>query len=157
MTDIEEMGPIDWVLLEFRGPLTGEAAPPLLDLVDRGLIRILDILFIRKEADGTVEVLNISDLPDDQAVHISVFEGASSGLLGQDDVDAAGEVLEPDTTAVMLVTIARCVHVGRFQTVTAWPTPIRRLAMAAPKRPVPIIPMFIGEFPFMRCAVPAGC
>jgi hypothetical protein len=103
MTDIDEMGPIDWILLEFRGPLTGEAAPPLLDLVDRGLIRILDILFLRKEADGTVEALNISELPDEQAVHISVFEGASSGLLGQDDVDAAGEVLEPDTTAVMLV------------------------------------------------------
>jgi hypothetical protein len=103
MTDIDEMGPIDWILLEFRGPLTGEAAPPLLDLVDRGLIRILDILFLRKEADGTVEALNISELPDEQAVHISVFEGASSGLLGQEDVDAAGEVLEPDTTAVMLV------------------------------------------------------
>ena len=103
MTDLDEMGPIDWVLLEFSGPLTGEAAPPLLDLVDRGLIRILDILFIRKQADGTVEALNISDLPDDQAVHISVFEGASSGLLGQDDVDSAGEVLEPDTTAIMLV------------------------------------------------------
>lgn len=103
MTDIDEMGPIDWVLLEFHGPLTGEAAPPLLDLVDRGLIRLLDILFIRKEPDGTVEVLNISDLPDEQAVHVAVFEGASSGLLGQDDVDAAAEVLEPDTTAVMLV------------------------------------------------------
>jgi len=103
MSDIDEMGPIDWVLLEFKGPLTGEAAPPLLDLVDRGLIRILDILFIRKGADGSIEALNISDFPADEAAHITVFEGAATGLLGEDDVDAAGAVLEPGTTAIMLV------------------------------------------------------
>lgn len=103
MTDIDEMGPIDWVLLEFNGPLTGEAAPPLLDLVDRGLIRILDILFIRKTANGEIAVVNIEDMPEDEAVHVTVFEGAATGLLGEDDVAAAGAVLENDTTAIMLV------------------------------------------------------
>ena len=103
MSEIEEMGPIDWVLVEFNGPLTGEAIPPLLDVIDRGLIRLLDIMFMVKDDDGNVTVVDISDLPGDEAVHVTVFEGASTGLLGEDDVDAAGAVLEPGTRAVMLV------------------------------------------------------
>ncbi len=103
MTDIEDMGPIDWVLIEFSGPLTGKAAPPLLDLVDRGLIRVLDIMFIAKHDDGSVEAIEIENMPGDEAVHVSVFEGAGTGLLGEDDLDAAGGVLEPGTRAIMLV------------------------------------------------------
>jgi len=103
MSDVEEMGPIDWMLIEFSGPLTGEAAPPLIDLVERGLIRVLDIAIIRKNADGSIDALNIENLPGDEAVHVTYFEGASTGLLGQDDVDAAGAVLEPDSRAIMLV------------------------------------------------------
>ncbi len=102
MTDIEEMGPIDWVLIEFDKPLTGEAAPPLLDLVERGLIRILDIMFIRKAADGTVAAVEISDFGD-EGVHMEAFVGASSGLLGDEDIDAAGDALESDTRAIMVV------------------------------------------------------
>ncbi len=103
MTDIEEMGPIDWLLIEFDKPLTGEAAPPLVDLVDRGLIRILDIMFIRKTADGAVAVVDISQVPGDEFVHIEALAGAATGLLGEDDLNAAGEALESDTRAVMLV------------------------------------------------------
>ena len=104
MTDtIEEMGPIDWLLIEFNEPLTGKAAPPLLDLVDRGLIRILDVMFIRKLSDGTVQAVEISDLPGDEAAHVEVFEGASSGILGEEDLTAAGEALEVDTRAILLV------------------------------------------------------
>lgn len=103
MSDIEEMGPIDWVLIEFNGPLTGEAIPPLLDVIDRGLIRLLDIMFIVKDDDGNVAAVDISELPGDESVHVTVFEGASTGLLGQDDIDAAGGVLEPGTRAVMMV------------------------------------------------------
>lgn len=103
MSDIRDMGPIDWVLIEFPDPLTGRAAPPLLDLVDRGLIRILDIAFIRKLSDGSVQAIEISDLPGDEAVHVAVFDGASTGILGDEDVAAAGEALEVDTRAMMLV------------------------------------------------------
>ena len=103
MTDIDEMGPIDWLLIEFDKPLTGEAAPPLLDLVDRGLIRVLDVMFIRKTAAGTVAAVDISQLPGDEFVHIEVLAGAETGILGDDDLAAAGEALEPDTRAVMLV------------------------------------------------------
>lgn len=103
MSDIDEMGPIDWILIEFDQPLTGEAAPPLLDLVDRGLIRILDIMFIRKMADGSIAAIDISQLPGDDFVHVEALAGASTGILGEDDLNAAGEALEVDTRAVMLV------------------------------------------------------
>ena len=101
--DIREMGPIDWLLIEFDQPLTGQAAGPLLDLVDRGPIRILDIMFIRKLADGTVQAVEISDLPADEAVHVSAFEGAATGVLGEEDVAEVGQALEVDTRAVLLV------------------------------------------------------
>lgn len=101
--DIREMGPIDWLLIEFDRPLTGGAAAPLLDLVERGLIRILDIMFVRKLSDGSVQAVEISEFPGDEAVHIDVFDGLSTGILGEEDLAAAGEALEVDTRAIMLV------------------------------------------------------
>lgn len=101
--EIDELGPIDWVLIEFDRPFSGEAAPPLLDLVDRGLIRILDLLILRKDADGVVSVVDISQLPQEEVPHVEVFVGAASGLLGESDVAAAGEALENDTRAIFLV------------------------------------------------------
>jgi hypothetical protein len=103
MDEIDEMGPIDWLLIEFDGPFTGEAAGPLLDLVDRGLIRILDVILMRKDEEGNVAVLEISDLPGDEAVHVDIFAAASTGILGEDDVNEAGAVLENDTRAVFLL------------------------------------------------------
>ena len=100
--DAREMGPIDWILIEFSQPLTGTAAGPLLDLVDRGLIRILDIMFIRKLSDGSVQSVEIGELGD-EGVFVEVFDGAASGILGEEDVAAAGEALEVDTRAIMLV------------------------------------------------------
>ena len=97
------MGPVDYIVVEWPGKQpTGEAAPLLLDLVDRGLIRILDLAFIAKGEDGTVGGLEISDLGD-EVEELKVFEGASSGLLADDDVAAAGEALEPGTSAALLV------------------------------------------------------
>ncbi|MFA9564042.1 MAG: DUF6325 family protein [Acidimicrobiales bacterium] len=103
MDEIDEMGPIDWLLIEFDGPFTGEAAGPLLDLVDRGLIRILDVVLLRKDEAGNVIVLEISDLPGDEAVHVDIVAAASTGILGEDDVNEAGAVLENDTRAVFLL------------------------------------------------------
>ena len=101
--NVDEMGPIDYVVVEWPGKQpTGEAAPLLLDLVDRGLIRILDLAFIAKGDDGSVAGLEISDLGD-QVEELKVFEGASSGLMADDDVEAAGEALEPGTSAALLV------------------------------------------------------
>ena len=105
MTDeLEEMGPIDYIVVEFPGnKMNGEAFPLLVDLVDRGLIRIIDLAFVRKELDGSVTGLAIADLDGDGLLDLAVFEGASSGLLGQDDLDEAGTALEPGSAAGVLV------------------------------------------------------
>ncbi|HEY1853176.1 MAG TPA: DUF6325 family protein [Solirubrobacterales bacterium] len=97
--EIEEMGPIDYLVVEWPGRQpNGEIAPHLVDLVDRGLIRILDLIFIAKDEDGAVGVLELGEVPA-----LSVFEGASSGLIGDDDLELASEVIEPGTSAALLV------------------------------------------------------
>ncbi|WP_327187815.1 DUF6325 family protein [Streptomyces sp. NBC_01334] len=98
------MGPIDYVVVEFPGNrMTGEGFPLLVDLVDRGLIRILDLLFVRKEEDGSVVGLEIADLTGDGVLDLAVFEGANSGLLGQDDIEEAGGALGAGNSAAILV------------------------------------------------------
>src|SRR3954453_11507665 len=80
--DLDEMGPIDYLVIEFPGSrMTGEGVPLLVDLVDRGIIRILDLLFVRKELDGSVSGVAIADFDSDGELDFAVFEGASSGLL----------------------------------------------------------------------------
>ncbi len=100
MNDDIEMGPIDYVLVEWpdRQP-NGEALPHLIDLVERGVIRLLDLVVMFKDDDGTVETIGIADLGDEFAI----FDGVSSGLLGEEDVSDAGGALEPGTTAALLV------------------------------------------------------
>jgi uncharacterized membrane protein len=101
---IDEMGPIDYVVVEFPGNrMTGEAFPLLVDLVDRGLVRILDLVFVRKDTDGSVVGLELKDLDADGELDLTVFEGASSGLLGDDDIQEAADVLEPGSSAGILV------------------------------------------------------
>jgi hypothetical protein len=100
-----ELGPIDYIVVEWpagKQP-TGEAMPHLIDLVDRGLIRVLDFAFVRKEEDGTVVGLDLQDLDLDGNPELAVFEGASSGLLGEDDRAEAGAAIEPGCAAALLV------------------------------------------------------
>ncbi|MFG2723723.1 DUF6325 family protein [Streptomyces canus] len=98
------MGPIDYLVVEFPGNrMTGEGFPLLVDLVDRGLIRILDLTFIRKDLDGSVTGLEIGDLTGDGELDLAVFEGASSGLLGQDDLVEAAAALQPGNSAGVLI------------------------------------------------------
>jgi len=102
--DLDQMGPIDYLVLEFPGSrMTGEAFPLLVDLVDRGVVRILDLVFVRKETDGSVVGLELADLNGDGELDLSVFEGVSSGLVGEDDIQEAGNVLEPGSSAGILV------------------------------------------------------
>ena len=88
------MGPIDWILIEFSGPPTGAAAPYLLDLVDRGLIRIIDLVVVNKDADGTLTILDLADIDGDGELDLTVFEGVRSGVLGEEDVAEAAEAME---------------------------------------------------------------
>jgi hypothetical protein len=92
------------VVLEWPGelPTTGEVQPLLLDLVDRGIIRILDIAFLTKDEDGSVRALDVGDL-EQVAAAFAAFEGASSGLLGLEDLREAAAALEPGTSAAVLV------------------------------------------------------
>jgi|tagenome__1003787_1003787.scaffolds.fasta_scaffold20894588_1 hypothetical protein len=102
--ELEEMGPIDYIVVEFPGnKMNGEAFPLLIELVDSGTIRILDLLFIRRELDGSVKALELTDIDGDGELDLAIFEGASSGLLGQDDVDEASNAIEPGSSAGILL------------------------------------------------------
>jgi hypothetical protein len=101
----DELGPIDIVVIAFPAdaPMTGEAIPLLLDLVERGIIRVLDVLFVMENADGTYSGFEARDLDAKGLGDLTEFEGASSGLLGEEDVTTAAEALEPGSAAVMIV------------------------------------------------------
>jgi hypothetical protein len=99
--EIDEMGPIDYVVLEWPGRQPqGEAAPLIVDLADRGIIRILDVAFMLKREDGTVDSIELADLDGDG---FADFEGASTGLLGRDDLEEAAAALDPGTCAAVLI------------------------------------------------------
>ena len=101
--ELEEMGPIDYVVIEWPGRQPrGEVAPHLVDLMERGLIRVLDLAVIAKDEEGSVARLEISDVGS-EVDEFAVFEGVSSGLLSDDDTAEAAAALEPGTSAVLLV------------------------------------------------------
>jgi hypothetical protein len=103
-TDVE-LGPIDYVVVEWPADKqpTGEAFPYLVDLVDRGLIRVLDLAFVNKGTDGTIVGLDLQDFAVDGDPQLTIFEGASSGLLGDDDREEAGKAIEPGCSAALIV------------------------------------------------------
>lgn len=102
--ELEEMGPIDYLVIEFPAcHPTGENLPLLIDLVDREIIRILDLALVKREFDGSMSLLALADADGDGEWDLSVFEGVSSGVLGLDDIDEAGQALEPGRSAAVLV------------------------------------------------------
>jgi hypothetical protein len=99
----EAMGPISYLIVEFPGnKMTGEGFPALIDLVDRGVIRILDLRFVTRRDDGSVAALDLQQLESGE-FDLSVFEGASSGLLDQSDFDDAANALQPGSSAGILI------------------------------------------------------
>lgn len=101
---IEELGPVDWIVVEFPGSkFNGEIAPELAELVDRELVRVLDLLVIKKDADGSIEAHELSDLEDGEVGQLRSFETAMAMLLSEDDVIAVAEAVEPGSSAAVLV------------------------------------------------------
>ena len=103
--NIEDPGPIDVVVIGFPpgAPKTGESVPILLDLVDRGIIRVLDARFVVKNEDGTFSGFDLSDVDEKSAGHFTAFAGASTGMLGSDDDALVAAEIDPGTAAVMIV------------------------------------------------------
>ena len=102
--DIDELGTVDWIVLEFRGSkFTGEIAPILKDYVDRGLIRILDLLFLRKDDDGNLEAFEAADLDDSEIGELRSYETALAVVLSEQDVADLAETIEPGSSAAVLV------------------------------------------------------
>jgi hypothetical protein len=136
--ELDEMGPIDYLVVEFPGSrMTGKGLPMLVDLVDRGIIRIIDLVFVKKELDGSVRGVAIADLDRDGQLDLAVFQGASSGLLGQDDLDEAGAALEPGSSAGILVyenrwaaPLAREIRRGGGQLVASGRIPVQAVLAA---------------------------
>jgi hypothetical protein len=102
--EVDTVGPIDYLVVEFPGnKMTGDGLRELVDLADRGVIRILDLVFVRKDLDGSVAGLAVADLDGDGELDLAVFEGSSSGLLDEDDIAEASRVLEPGCSAGVLL------------------------------------------------------
>jgi hypothetical protein len=105
MADIvDELGPVDYIVVEFPGrKFNGEIAPALDALVANGTIRVLDLIFLRKEENGDLDVIELSDLDESEAGTLRQYETALAMLLSEDDVVAVAEAIDPGTTAAVLI------------------------------------------------------
>jgi hypothetical protein len=102
--DAAPLGPISYLIVEFPGnKMTGEGFSTLVGLVDQGIIRILDLVFVTRDADGSMRSLLLADLDHDGTIDLAVFEGVSSGLLDQSDFDDAASAITPGSSAGILI------------------------------------------------------
>jgi len=101
----DEIGPVDIIVIGYPkgAPMTGEAIPILLDLVDRGIVRVLDAFFVQKDEDGTFSGFAARDLDRDAVGDLVAFEGATSGLLAEEDTATVAAAMEPGEAAAVLV------------------------------------------------------
>jgi hypothetical protein len=136
--DDEAMGPISYLIVEFPGnKMTGEGFAELVDLVDRGIIRILDLQFVTCRDDGSVAAIELGDIDRDGEFDLAVFEGSSSGLLDQSDFDDAAGALQPGSSAGILIfenrwatTFVQALRKGEAQLVAAGYIPMDDVAAA---------------------------
>jgi len=101
---VDELGPVDWIVVEFPGSrFNGQIAPVLTDLVERGTVRILDLLLIRKGDDGALDFFELGEVDDSEIGQLRAYEGALAMVLSEQDVQAVAEAVEPGSTAALLV------------------------------------------------------
>jgi hypothetical protein len=101
---LDVVGPVDWIVIEFPGSkFNGDIAPILRDYVDRKLIKVLDLLFIKKENDGSFEAFELPDLEDGEAGELRAHEAELAMLLSEQDVLDLSEAIEPGSSAAVLV------------------------------------------------------
>lgn len=105
MSEEVAMGPVDYLIVEWpkESPPTGQAFPYLVDLVENGVITILDFVFVEKDQDGNVLAIELADFDGDGETDLAIFDGASSGLVHEDDRKEAGEILENGAAAAIIV------------------------------------------------------
>ena len=103
-TSARDHGPIDYLALEFpEARMRGEGLAALVDLVDRGIIRLLDLRAVTRESDGTFTAVAITDLDNDGTLDLAIFEGVESGLLDDEDLQKAADLIEPGKVVALLV------------------------------------------------------
>src|SRR6476619_3537888 len=102
--ELDVLGPVGYLVVEFPGnKMTGEGFAELISLVDRGLIRVIDLAFVIRGEDGSVAAVDVRDIDGDGELDLAVFEGAASGLLDESDIAESGSVIEPGSSAAVLV------------------------------------------------------
>ena len=101
---IDELGPVDYLVVEFPGSnFNGEILPELADLVDRGVVRVLDLVLIKKQEDGSFEGFEFDDIESGSLGQLRELERELADLLSEDDIVAVAEALDPGSTAALLV------------------------------------------------------
>jgi len=102
--EADELGPVDWIVVEFPGSkFNGEIAPALADLVERGIVRVLDLVMLRKDTDGSIEAFELTDLDDSEVGQLRSYEAELALLLSEDDVEAIAQAVDPGSSAAVLV------------------------------------------------------
>jgi Family of unknown function (DUF6325) len=101
---VDELGPVDWIVVEFPGSrFNGQIVPALLDLVERDLIRVLDLLVLKKDDDGSLEAFELSDLDEGEIGALRTFESELAMLLSEEDATSLAAAIEPGSSAGVLV------------------------------------------------------
>ena len=99
-----ELAPVDYMIVAFPGnEFKGEIAPALADLVEKGTIRIIDLAFVSKDADGNIAAFELTDIDPDVRKGFENMGVEVNGLFNEEDLQAAGEELDPNSSAALLV------------------------------------------------------
>ena len=98
------MGPVEYIIVEFPGnQFKGEIVPALKELVSSGTIRIVDLLFVRKDADGNVTSVEIDSVSPEEAIAFSTFDGELYDLLNEQDIALVAEKMQPNSSGAVLI------------------------------------------------------